>query len=130
MTKTSIHNTHKKIKLAQAVLLACMIILGLTASFILGRLSALQNAPRTSVLIQKAACPIPIEIAQKTANHDSSAVADSSSLGAFVASKNGTKFYPADCSYADRILDANKVWFETQDDAVAAGYEASTQCSS
>lgn len=127
---TSIHNNPKKIKLLQVFLLVVLMALGIIAAFVLGRLSALQNSPKTVLSIQKAACPIPAEIAGKQADMGLETIMENNALGSFVASKNGTKFYPADCSYADRILDANKIWFDTEDDAIAAGYAASSQCSS
>ncbi|MDD2657350.1 MAG: hypothetical protein PHD04_01660 [Candidatus Pacebacteria bacterium] len=45
-----------------------------------------------------------------------------------VASKNGTKYYLPDCAGADRISDANKVWFATAAAAVSAGYAPATNC--
>lgn len=57
---------------------------------------------------------------------DNGAVASAS--GAYVASKNGSKYYPVDCSGAKRIKDANKVWFETPAAAEGAGYALAQGC--
>lgn len=46
----------------------------------------------------------------------------------FVASKNGTKYYPAGCTGADRISLANKVWFASVAAASAAGYTPAANC--
>lgn len=57
--------------------------------------------------------------------------ANSSGTGAdqnFVASRNGTKFYPAGCKSADRIKVENKVYFSTKDEAIRAGLEEATSC--
>lgn len=48
--------------------------------------------------------------------------------GQVVASKNGTKYYPPDCSGASRISDANKVWFASASAAEEAGYSAAANC--
>ncbi len=48
--------------------------------------------------------------------------------GIYVASKNGTKYYLPSCSGAGRIKDENKVWFQTVEDAVAAGYTPANAC--
>lgn len=48
--------------------------------------------------------------------------------GLFVASKNGTKYYPKGCKSADRIKPENQVWFATGQEAESRGYELSTQC--
>ena len=42
--------------------------------------------------------------------------------GAFVASKNGTKYYWPWCSWAERIKEENKIWFNSEKDAQTAGY--------
>lgn len=44
--------------------------------------------------------------------------------GMFVASKNGTKYYWPWCSWAERIKEENKVWFNSEKDAQAAGFAA------
>ena len=48
--------------------------------------------------------------------------------GTYVASKNGTKYYLPSCSGAGRIKDENRVWFQTADDALAAGYTPANAC--
>jgi hypothetical protein len=46
----------------------------------------------------------------------------------FLASKNGTKYYPINCSSANRILEENRIWFDKEEDAITQGYEKSTTC--
>lgn len=48
--------------------------------------------------------------------------------GAYVASKNGSKYYRVSCSGASRIKQENKVYFVSADDARAAGYEPAATC--
>ena len=48
--------------------------------------------------------------------------------GAFVASKNGTKYYPVGCSGANRIKEENKVYFSTSKEAETAGYGPAANC--
>ena len=45
-----------------------------------------------------------------------------------VASKTGTKYYLPSCTGAERISEANKVWFATAELARAEGYEPATNC--
>ena len=47
---------------------------------------------------------------------------------AFVASKNGSKYYPADCAGAGRIKEGNRVYFSTEAKAEAAGYTPAAGC--
>ncbi len=48
--------------------------------------------------------------------------------GAYVASKNGSKYYLTTCSGANRIKKENRVYFVSAHDAAAAGYEPAAQC--
>ncbi len=50
------------------------------------------------------------------------------SSGSFIASKNGTKYYPVACASAKRIKDANKVFFTTAKDAEKEGYTLASGC--
>lgn len=55
-------------------------------------------------------------------------LATSSPLGQFVASRSGTKYYLPWCAGVDRITDPNKIWFQTEDEAIAQGYSAAANC--
>jgi len=46
----------------------------------------------------------------------------------FVASKNGTKYYPLDCGGAKRIKEENKIWFASKEEAEKLGYLLSLTC--
>jgi hypothetical protein len=48
--------------------------------------------------------------------------------GMVVASRSGTKYYRLWCAGADRIADANKVWFPDEITARAQGYEPASNC--
>lgn len=46
----------------------------------------------------------------------------SETSGAYVGSKNGTKYYTPGCSGSKRIKPENYVWFQTVQDATLQGY--------
>lgn len=46
----------------------------------------------------------------------------------FVASTGGTKYYPIGCGSVSRIKEENRVYFVTEDEAKAAGYDRTTAC--
>lgn len=46
----------------------------------------------------------------------------------YVASKNGSKYYPIDCKIANRINEENMIYFSTQNEAIMSGYELSKTC--
>ena len=104
---------------------ATAIILIAIIGFGLGRLSAiyerktpitveyLKNTDATSVLT-------PQNVNEKTNS-------DTSNIG-IVASKNGSKYYPANCPAASRIKEENKIQFNSAKEAKDAGYSASAMC--
>lgn len=47
---------------------------------------------------------------------------------AYLASKNGTKYYPLNCTSANRISETNKVFFQSEAEAQLAGFERTKQC--
>ncbi len=53
-----------------------------------------------------------------------------STAGYVVAARGGTKYYPPDCAGANRISDANKIWFVSASAAVEAGYTPAGNCTS
>lgn len=48
--------------------------------------------------------------------------------GAYVASKNSTKYHLPDCSGAKRIADHNKIWFNSKEEAESLGYTPAANC--
>ena len=93
-------------------LIITVLILASSASFGLGYLAA----------------PVPevgCALSQSIGNVSATAT---SALGRFVASKNGTKYYLPSCAGAEKISDANKVWFATAVAAQAAGYSPAANC--
>jgi len=45
-----------------------------------------------------------------------------SARGLFVASRGGTKYHWPWCSYGEKIKEVNKIWFNSEKEAKAAGY--------
>jgi methylphosphotriester-DNA--protein-cysteine methyltransferase len=58
----------------------------------------------------------------------SSKCQDDSSKMSFVGNKTSKMFFPADCSYVKMIKDGNKVTFKSSQEAITAGYKASSKC--
>ncbi len=110
-----------------------MIIVGMV-SFYLGRLSINTSANTTAVADAKENLISEKNISQLK-NTTSVQKSSTSTLpltqkeGRYVASVNGTKYYPLDCSSVSRIKEENKVFFNSQSEAETAGYSKSTTCS-
>ncbi|MFA6273083.1 MAG: hypothetical protein WC673_01140 [Candidatus Paceibacterota bacterium] len=105
----------------QDVFLATLIILVAFASFGLGRLSKIKTA-RVPVKIEQTE---QIAAVGKAIGEVSSEV---KSAGMYVASKNGAKYHFPWCSGAKSISEANKIWFNTVEEARAAGYTPAANC--
>lgn len=46
----------------------------------------------------------------------------------FIASKNGTKYYPVNCEAGNRIKPENRIYFASAINAQKAGYERTVSC--
>jgi hypothetical protein len=143
----SIHTLSEKIKSKageRKVFLVTLLALVLcsTVSFWLGYSAKREIAHASPVVIQ---CPVAAYMPKNTAIAgqggsngvpalSASAITASTtatqkkSSGAFVASKNGTKYYPLNCSGVKRIKEENKVFFTTAKEAESAGYGPAANC--
>ena len=51
-----------------------------------------------------------------------------STEGEYVASCNSDKFHRLDCTSANKILEGNRVWFSSAEEALASGYTPCGRC--
>lgn len=113
----------KEIIREDATYYVLVIMLVAVASFGLGRVSATaDNFQAQTATITHLQTPVSEEQKQKPIINDSSLQ--------YVASKNGSKYYLPWCSGVNRIKDENKVYFESEDLALAAGYTPAANCDS
>lgn len=123
-------------------LLAGIVILASTGSFGLGRLSGAKTG-QTPIIIEKAigtlAVPrveigkeshIPTRPTAKTPLQTAAISQAPSTVqsGAFYASKNGTKYYPIGCKAGNRILEKNRIFFKTANEAELLGLGRASGC--
>jgi hypothetical protein len=112
-----------------------VILVGLGA-FGLGRLSAAPQKQALRILYPDAQLATPIGAsgsglvdAAKSGDQPTATTGDFAvSPSEYVASKSGTKYYLTTCSSAGRIKDENRVYFGSQEEARAAGYEPAANC--
>jgi len=109
------------------------ILVGVTVvSFYLGYVARAESAQASPVVIN---CPanayMDAEALSEGMPKTASSLAPASmsaDKGAFVASKNGKKYYPTGCSGANRIKEDNKIFFGTRAEAEQAGYGLGAGC--
>lgn len=122
--RATIAESMRKIKLwmennyYDIALITIIVLVGIGA-FGLGRLSVRSNAEKGVD---------PVQIIGSVERIDESRAKESQGAGNYVASRNGTKYYPYGCASANRISDENKVYFKTKEEAVNSGYSASSAC--
>lgn len=129
----SIHTFGQKIKGVfgggnKGFLLVLIMALLAGASFYLGYMAHKETmgGNGSPVLIE---CPDEAYMPSISGEADNAGVSlPGASFGAYVASRNGTKYYPKDCSGVSRINEANKVWFNSEQEAQNAGLSRASGC--
>lgn len=115
-----------KLPRLEAYLMPAIVVLVALAAFGLGRLSAGQGQQALRVIYPEG---VPVQpVANTAAVAAAKPVPVAAGAGAYVASKNGSKYYLATCSGANRIKQENRVYFVTVGEAAAAGYEPAANC--
>ncbi len=71
---------------------------------------------------------IPAVIAEPPLDQESKEVIQTPVAKNFVASKTGTKYYPADCGSVSRIKEENRIYFATENEAQDKGYGRTSAC--
>lgn len=104
----------------------CLVLFGLTA-FGLGRLSVMEGA-EGRLLIKLPDGAVQTAAAYEASRPATGVAPKAAAAGGYVASKNGSKYYPIGCAGVSRIKEENKVYFESAIDAQAAGYTPAANC--
>lgn len=106
------------------VLTVIIVILVGLGSFELGRLSKQNQGSGIKI-------EYPAQMQNQTANVISatnSTKLQNNSNKNFFASSRGSKYYPVTCSAGKTIIQENRVYFATKEEAEGAGYELSSMC--
>lgn len=106
--------------------IAAIIFLVGMASFGLGRLSVLWPKKEPIRIINHETRGTSQESKN---NYDNKAAVSSAVIrDKYVASKSGTAYHYPWCPGAQKIKEENKIWFQTKEDAVKAGYKPAGNC--
>ncbi len=103
------------------ILTVLIVILVGLGSFGLGRLSKVSSQAGLKVSYEGER----EEIGQISPNID---ISPKTQNGAFFGSNKGSKYYSLGCAAGKTIKQENRVYFNTSDEAEAAGYTLSTSC--
>lgn len=97
---------------------AAVVVLVALASFGLGRLSAEKDKKM----------PITVTQTQPAAVFEVGTGELAPPEAGYVGSRNGSKYHLPWCAGAQRILEANKIWFASKEEAEAKGYTPAANC--
>lgn len=118
-----------KVGIAFDLFLVLLIVLVGTGGFGLGRLSMVKENKKSIEIVYPETKSNLAGIAEAA---DKIKVVEGSTLpsgeGRVVASKNGTKYHLPWCPGAERILESNKIWFDSIEEAEKAGYSPAANC--
>ncbi len=128
-TKDYIYSPEKGLKIKGDLFIVLLLILVGTASFGLGKLSALERRKTPiSILKTKELLTATILESSNSINTSSTTKTQTQGKGIVLASKSGTKYYYPWCSGVSRIKEENKVWFLSIEDARSAGLTPASGC--
>lgn len=100
--------------------------MGLAGALMLAWAGGVREAATPPYLIKSAfpACPLDQKTESKVEVESEKEVV----RYPFVASKRGTKYYPANCPAAQKLSSKNRIGFSTEEEARAAGYTPASTC--
>ena len=112
--------------------LAILIVVVSLVSFVLGRVSIVENTQKPQGITQVSG----VIMASSSQEVFSEAVEDEPEVTppaqaeakSYVGSKNGTKYHLPWCGSAKQIKEENKVWFGSKEEAEKAGYSPASTC--
>jgi len=132
-------------RLPEGVLTVAIVLLASSASFGLGMLTERSMGPQDSGVkiealqageaLPAAAAIAPLPKTTKSSTSKASTPKKvlptgtaTAETGKYVASRSGEKYYLPTCGTVNRIKEENKIYFNTKEEAEAAGFEPSTAC--
>ncbi len=110
------------------ILVVFIVILVGLGSFELGRLSKASNSTSGIKITYPEGEQASAYSGLSVANSTKSSVDTKTAPKGFFASSRGSKYYPLGCSAGKTIKQENRVFFATNTEAEAAGYELSSSC--
>lgn len=114
-------------KIPDDVFLGAVIVLVAFGSFGLGRLSKIEGA-KTPIRIENAPEITPETFSNGATKENNIEFTTSKEGMSLVGSKNGTKYHYTWCAGAQRITEANRIYFTSKEDATARGYTPASNC--
>ena len=119
-----IKSTDKEV-ISDLYIVTLIILVGFS-SFGLGRLSVSNSSKEPIQLLHTNMAAIEATFESETTSINRSGT--NAVQGALVGSRNGSKYHFPWCSGAQRIKEANKIWFDSKEEAHKAGYTPAANC--
>ena len=110
------------------ILLIAMLLLAFLMGFLTGKQQQTPSVVLSCTPDVLSELTIPVARLSQNAITGESAPIKAPTTGAFVGSKNGTKYYPPNCPGVGRIKPENYIWFTDAADAELQGYTRISSC--
>lgn len=109
--------------------IAVCVVLVAVSSFVLGRVSKMQDSKDPIRIIQeKVVAQVEGGGEVKGVSSEQARLSPEATAGAVIGSKNGTKYHYPWCAGAKQIADKNKIIFNSIEEARAKGYTPASNC--
>ncbi len=107
-----------------------IVIFASLSSFLLGWLSHVESARKPVIIENIPQMQTPAVILERinTSEPISKPKSAKRTSGIYVASKSGSKYHLPTCLGAQKIAEANKIWFQSREEAEKAGYTPAGNC--
>jgi hypothetical protein len=126
-----IHEKFKRLLKDDALFYGLIMVLVALSSFGLGRWSegeVPEGKENMASIVMSEREILPPEPSLPTAEVDKTEPIVEKKTGAYVASRKGTKYHLPTCPGASQIKPENKVYFDSKEEAEAAGYSPASNC--
>ena len=120
--RDSLYSEEKGLKIKDDLYIVIMIILVGTASFGLGKISALEKTKTPISILKTKENMLSATFASDTSTSESQVD------GEVLASRSGTKYYYPWCTGVSKIKEENKIWFDSIEEARAKGLTPASNC--
>ncbi len=120
--RDSLYSEEKRLKIKDDLYIVIMIILVGTASFGLGKISALEKTKTPISILKTKENMLSATFASDTST------SESQTNGEVLASRSGTKYYYPWCTGVSKIKEENKIWFNSIEEAREKGLTPASNC--
>lgn len=113
---------------SRTIIVSLIIVIVSGASFVLGRMSMSQQQEKGDIIYKTQATELLMGNATTAYTNMPHVQTKNTTTGQYVASKNGKLYYTVGCKAGNRLSEKTKIYFNSADEAMSAGYSPAPSC--